>query len=98
MNTGNTRRTRSSGNVFADLGFAPAEADAMQRQAMGMIHAEQGKRRAMKNGMRPIHPGEVLREDFLAPLGMSAAALATALHVPGRNKPASGTGTHHAMG
>lgn len=52
----------------------------------------------MKNGMRPIHPGEVLREDFLAPLGMSAAALATALHVPGRNKPASGTGTHHAMG
>lgn len=36
----------------------------------------------MKNGMRPIHPGEVLREDFLAPLGMSAHALATALRVP----------------
>jgi addiction module HigA family antidote len=35
-----------------------------------------------KNGMRPIHPGEVLREDFLVPLGMSANALARALHVP----------------
>jgi len=36
---------------------------------------------AMKNGLRPIHPGEILREDFLAPLGMSAHALAKALHV-----------------
>lgn len=35
-----------------------------------------------RNGMRPIHPGEILREDFLAPLGMSANALATALRVP----------------
>jgi len=35
----------------------------------------------MKNGLRPIHPGEILREDFLAPLGMSAHALAKALHV-----------------
>lgn len=35
-----------------------------------------------KNGMRPIHPGEVLREDYLAPLAMSANALATALKVP----------------
>lgn len=35
-----------------------------------------------KNGMRPVHPGEILREDYLAPLGMSANALATALKVP----------------
>jgi addiction module HigA family antidote len=34
-----------------------------------------------KNGMRPVHPGEVLREDYLVPLGMSANALAKALHV-----------------
>ena len=34
------------------------------------------------NKMRPIHPGEILREEFLAPLGMSANALAMALHVP----------------
>jgi addiction module HigA family antidote len=35
-----------------------------------------------KNAMRPIHPGEVLREEFLAPLGLSAHALAQALRVP----------------
>ncbi|MBB5411883.1 addiction module HigA family antidote [Paraburkholderia sp. HC6.4b] len=35
----------------------------------------------LKNGMRPVHPGEVLREEYLAPLGMSANALAGALHV-----------------
>lgn len=34
------------------------------------------------NKMRPIHPGEVLREEFLLPLEMSANALAMALHVP----------------
>ena len=32
--------------------------------------------------MRPVHPGEVLREDYLLPLGMSANALAIALSVP----------------
>jgi addiction module HigA family antidote len=36
----------------------------------------------VKNGMRPVHPGEILREDFLLPLGMSANALAKALNVP----------------
>jgi addiction module HigA family antidote len=30
----------------------------------------------------PLHPGEVLREEFLRPLGMSAYALAKALRVP----------------
>jgi antitoxin HigA-1 len=35
-----------------------------------------------KNGMRPIHPGEVLKEEFLVPLGMTPNALATALSVP----------------
>jgi addiction module HigA family antidote len=33
------------------------------------------------NGMRPIHPGEILREEYLEPLGMSANALAGALHL-----------------
>lgn len=35
------------------------------------------------NRMRPVHPGEILREDYLIPLGMSANALAIALSVPG---------------
>jgi len=34
------------------------------------------------NAMRPVHPGEVLREEFLAPLGMSANALSIHLRVP----------------
>jgi addiction module HigA family antidote len=34
------------------------------------------------NRVRPIHPGEVLREDFLIPLEMSANALALVLAVP----------------
>ena len=33
------------------------------------------------NNMRPIHPGEILREEFLIPTGMSANALARALRV-----------------
>jgi antitoxin HigA-1 len=34
------------------------------------------------NRLRPVHPGEVLREDFLVPLGLSVNALAVALMVP----------------
>ena len=34
------------------------------------------------NRMRPVHPGEVLREEYLMPLGMSPHALAQALKVP----------------
>ena len=34
------------------------------------------------NNMRPIHPGEILREEFLLPLGMTAHALAMAIRVP----------------
>src|SRR5258708_7047980 len=36
----------------------------------------------MKNRMRPVHPGEILREEFLKPLRMSSNAFARALHVP----------------
>lgn len=32
-------------------------------------------------GMRPIHPGEILREEYLAPLAMSSNALAGALRL-----------------
>jgi len=34
-----------------------------------------------KNLMRPIHPGEILREEFLVPFKMSAHALALELKV-----------------
>jgi addiction module HigA family antidote len=35
-----------------------------------------------KNGMRPIHPGEILREEFLVPLDLSANRLAQVLDIP----------------
>lgn len=35
----------------------------------------------IRNKMRPIHPGEVLREEFLVPLGMTPHALAVRLRV-----------------
>ena len=37
---------------------------------------------AIVNGMRPIHPGEILREEFLLPMNLSAHALAIALRLP----------------
>jgi addiction module HigA family antidote len=35
-----------------------------------------------KNRMRPIHPGEILKEDVLETMGLSANALARELRVP----------------
>ena len=32
--------------------------------------------------MRPVHPGEVLLEDCIKPMGISVHALSLALHVP----------------
>ncbi|MBS0416697.1 MAG: HigA family addiction module antidote protein [Proteobacteria bacterium] len=37
---------------------------------------------AFKNGMRPVHPGEVLKEDYLTPIDMSVNALAKKLGIP----------------
>ena len=32
--------------------------------------------------MRPVHPGEILREDFMKPVGLTVNKLALELHVP----------------
>lgn len=37
-----------------------------------------------KNCMRPVHPGEVLREDFLIPLHLTANTLAKELNASSR--------------
>lgn len=42
----------------------------------------------VKNGMRPVHPGEILREEYLAPMGMSVHALSQALRVWSSHSPA----------
>ncbi|MDC7789010.1 HigA family addiction module antitoxin [Rhodoplanes sp. TEM] len=36
----------------------------------------------MTSILPPVHPGEILREEYLVPLAMSAGALAKQLHVP----------------
>ena len=35
-----------------------------------------------KPNLAPVHPGEILREEFLTPMGLSINALARALRVP----------------
>ncbi|TGE00997.1 HigA family addiction module antitoxin [Methylobacterium nonmethylotrophicum] len=30
----------------------------------------------------PVHPGEILREEFMAPLGLTAGTVARAIHLP----------------
>ena len=42
---------------------------------MGLAHTMTAK-------LDPIHPGEILKMEFLDPLGVSASALARAIHVP----------------
>ncbi len=39
-------------------------------------------RRRYRRQLPPIHPGEMLREEFLVPMGLSANALAMAIGVP----------------
>ncbi len=38
--------------------------------------------KAQPKKLPPLHPGEVLREEFLVPLGLSPGALAKAMGVP----------------
>jgi addiction module HigA family antidote len=36
---------------------------------------------ATKKLLPPVHPGEILREEFMAPMGLTSNALAKAIHV-----------------
>jgi antitoxin HigA-1 len=47
-----------------------------------IIISEVNTSKANNDRLPPIHPGEILREEFLSPLGMSAHQLALALRVP----------------
>ncbi len=40
------------------------------------------KTKRVSQKLLPIHPGEILREDYMKPLGLSAHRVAMALHVP----------------
>jgi antitoxin HigA-1 len=61
------------------------ESVPLERPAMDVemrITIDGGRYMKPINKMRPIHPGEILREEFLKELGMSAHALAMELKVP----------------
>jgi len=49
------------------------------------------------NKLAPIHPGEILCEEFMKPLGLSQNGLARALNVPPRrlNEIRFGKAQHH---
>jgi addiction module HigA family antidote len=47
-----------------------------------MIREVRSKKAVNKDRLSPIHPGEILRDEFLTPLGMSAHELSMALRVP----------------
>lgn len=40
------------------------------------------KRNRLADRLSPVHPGEMLREEFMVPMGLSANALAMAIAVP----------------
>ena len=51
--------------------------DMLVPRASGRLKSESNLNRI---GMRPIHPGEILKEEFLEPLGITAAGLASSLN------------------
>src|ERR1700752_395660 len=59
-----------------DSGLSLAATDAALHSRRGIASM------TFKNGMRPVHPGEVLKEDFLVPYNMSVNALAKRLSIP----------------
>lgn len=59
--------------VWTDTGPTDVEIPTIMRERLDYM--------TFKNGMRPVHPGEVLREEYLKPLDLSANALAKALRL-----------------
>jgi len=48
----------------------------------GVVRRTKSVSRTYDHKLPPIHPGEMLREEFLVPMGLSANALALAIRVP----------------
>ena len=69
----------NNGGITTDSLFFGPQQDIYENRAGYPIRFRNGMSR---DGMRPVHPGEVLREDYLAETGMSVNALAKHLKVP----------------
>ncbi len=64
-----------------NIGFASGGKKIMPTRSKSSITTDLSRRRH-KRVLPPIHPGEMLREEFLVPMGLSANALAIAIGVP----------------
>lgn len=71
---------RAFDNIMRGLLDARAYLDGTADRSRYRVHFP--PRRSKANRAPPIHPGEVLREEFLVPLGLPAGALAKAMGVP----------------
>ena len=63
------------------LAYAQGRADRSRVKVLVFVRETPTPRKAGKR-MPPLHPGEMLREDFLNPLGMTAEMLAREIKVP----------------
>ena len=65
------------------LAYAQGTADRSRYKVHVFVREKPEPRKAKKQ-RPPLHPGEMLREDFLIPLGMTAEVLADEIKVPAR--------------
>lgn len=61
-------------------GGRPCSRPRMGTRPMSSSH--RGDKGPPRNGMPPIHPGEILREEFMVPMALSPKDLADTLEVP----------------
>lgn len=88
---------RHGGRVVPRINLDDKQHDAMTRQHVVdavAAHVDSHERAGwqanmIKNKMRPIHPGEVLLEEYLRPLDLSANRLAQVIDVPANRISAS---------
>jgi antitoxin HigA-1 len=73
--------TPSSGNVFADLGFAEPAEELKMAELASQIRRKRLVKRRLPKDRPPTHPGEMLFEELLKPLGISQSAFAIRLGV-----------------
>jgi addiction module HigA family antidote len=73
--------TASESTINGESALSGAKA-RRNRSRSSITISEVNMGTANRDRLPPIHPGEILREEFLTPLGMSAHELALALRVP----------------
>jgi addiction module HigA family antidote len=76
------RQTKEQRLSFIDKRYSlAATTDATTIHGLPLTCGERQGAYMFSNQMRPVHPGEILREEYLKPLDMSVNALAEALHL-----------------